>query len=577
MTNHRPWFASYQPEVPHSVEPIAERSLFTILSDAARMFPDRPAAVWAVPGGKTLTYAELLAETERFSAVLAGVGVKRGDRVGLILPNSPQYVIAYYAILRLGAIVVGNNPLYTQRELAHQLNDAGSEVLVVLDRLYPSLAAIRDEFTPRKVIVTSVTDYMKFPINVLAPLKLKKEAKHEGHPWPPVPSSAPVSWWKPLMRAAGTPPPAAEVDARKDPAGFIYTGGTTGLSKGAMLSHHNLVANCTQGAAWFADLREGEEAFMCVLPFFHSYGMTVCMNVGIFKAAKLILMPRFELIPCLKTIQKERPTLFPGVPRLYIALNEAPETKQYDLSSIRACLSGAAPLPLAVAEKFESITGGRVVEGYGLTETSPITHANPIMGRRKEGSIGLPIPDTDCKLVDLDDRSKEAREGQEGELAIAGPQVMLGYWNRPEETADMIRDDSGGTRWLYTGDIAKMDEEGYFSIVDRKKEMILVSGFNVYPTEVEQVLYRHPKIAKVSVVGVPDQTTGEAVKAFVVLRAGESATVEEIMVWARDPEHGLTGYRVPKQVEFRDALPETLVGKVLRRVLVEEEKQKAGT
>jgi long-chain acyl-CoA synthetase len=298
------------------------------------------------------------------------------------------------------------------------------------------------------------------------------------------------------------------------------------------------------------------------------------MNVGINKAAKLVLLPRFELKTCLEAIQKEKPTLFPGVPRLYIALNEAPETKDYDLSSIRACLSGAAPLPLAVAEKFEGMTGSRVVEGYGLTETSPIASANPIHGTRKEGSIGMPLPDTDMKLVDLDDPTKGVEPGQPGELAIAGPQIMLGYWNRPEETAAMIKEGPDGVRWLYTGDVATVDDEGYFRIVDRKKEMILVSGFNVYPTDVEQVLYRHPKIEKVTVVGIPDETTGEAVKAFVVLRQGQTATPEEIRDWAKDPVNGLTGYRAPKYIEFRDSLPETLVGKVLRRVLLEEEKQK---
>jgi long-chain acyl-CoA synthetase len=573
MTDHRPWFASYPEGVPHTLAPYPERSLFSVLEDSARRFPDRPAIAWF---GKHLSYRELLSEAERFSAVLAGLGVKKGDRVGLILPNCPQYVIAYYATVRLGAIIVGNNPLYTQRELSHQLRDAGIEVVIVLDQLYPNLAAIEAEVRPREVIVTGLEDYMPFPKNVLAPLLVfRRRAKAEGHPWPPVPAGAMVKRWKQLMKAAGPAPPVAEVDAKNDPAGFIYTGGTTGLSKGAMLSHYNIVSNCMQAAAWFQDLQDGREAVMCVLPFFHSYGMTVCMNIGIFKAAKLVLLPRFELDMALKEIQKEKPTLFPGVPRLYIAFNESEETKKFDLGSIRACLSGAAPLPLAVAEKFESITGARLVEGYGLTETSPVTHANPILGKRKEGSIGLPIPDTECRIVDLDDPSKEVGRGQEGELAMAGPQVMLGYWNRPEETAAMIREDGSGTRWLYTGDIARVDEEGYFYIVDRKKDMILVSGFNVYPTDVEQVLYRHPSVEKVCVVGVPDETTGEAVKAYVVLRKGETVTTAEIIAWARDPEHGLTGYRVPKRIEFRDALPETLVGKVLRRVLLEEEKQKA--
>ena len=570
MTDHRPWFASYPDGVPHTLEPYPEKNLFSILAESAERHPNAPAVVWAVPGGKTLTYAQLLAETEKFSAALAGLGVKQGDRVALILPNCPQYVIAYYATVRIGAVIVGNNPLYTARELSHQLNDCGAEVVVVLDSLWPNLKAIEGEYRPRETVVTSVTDYMSFPINVLAPIKLKKEAKHEGHPWPPVPADAPVKRWKSLMRGGASIPPVAEVDARKDAAGFIYTGGTTGLSKGAMLSHFNLVSNANQGAAWFPELGDGTDSVMCVLPFFHSSGMTVCMNIGILKAGKLVLLPRFVLGDTLKAIQKEKPTMFPGVPRLYIALNEADETKSFDLTSIRACLSGAAALPLAVAEKFEGITGSKVAEGYGLTETSPITHANPIAGKRKEGFIGMPIPDTDCKLVDLDDPTKVMPPGEPGELAISGPQVMLGYWNKPDETAGMIKEEDG-VRWLYTGDVAMVDEEGYFKIVDRKKEMIIVSGFNVYPTDIEQVLYRNPKVEKVAVVGIPDETTGEAVKAFIVLRKGEEATPEEIIKWSRGD---LTGYRVPKKIEFRDSLPETLVGKVLRRVLLEEEKQK---
>lgn len=570
MTEHKPWLATYPADVPMSLAPFPDVSVFSMLAESARRFPDKPAVAWF---GRHMSYRELLAEVERFSAVLAGLGVRKGDRVGLVLPNSPQYVIAYYAIVRLGAIVVGNNPLYTQRELAHQLSDAGIKVVVVLDQLYPLVAAVREEAGVGEVLVTKLTDYMKFPLKQLAPIKLKKDAKHEGKPWPPVPSGAAVKWWASLMRSAGLAPRAADVDAKNDPAGFIYTGGTTGLSKGAMLSHFNIVSNSMQSAAWFSDLRDGEDAIMCVLPFFHSYGMTVGMNLGVYRAAKLILVPRFELHMVLKEVQKEKPTLFPGVPRLYIALNEAEESKKYDLRSIKVCLSGAAPLPPTVAEKFATITGGaRLVEGYGLTEASPVTHANPIDGRARPGCIGLPIPDTDCKIVDLEDPDRVVPIGERGELAIMGPQVMMGYWNRPEETALSIRNG-----WLYTGDIAVVDEEGYFRIVDRKKEMILVSGFNVYPTEVEQVLFRHPKVMKVCVLGVPDETTGEAVKAFVVLRPGETAKPEEIIEWSRDPANGLTGYRVPKRIEFRDSLPETLVGKVLRRVLLEEERQRAGS
>ena len=573
----RPWLESYPPDVPKTLEPYPERSLYSILADAAARFPSAPAIAFWLPGapmGKTLSYGELVQQVDQFSRVLSSLGVTKGDRVGLVLPNCPQYVIAYYATLRLGGVVVGNNPLYTERELTHQLKDAGIEVVVTLDVLYPKVAEVRDAVGLREVIVGSVTDYMRFPVNLLAPRTMKKHALAAGEPWPPVPAGAKVLWWKDLMKASYPPQPVAQV-AAAEVAGLIYTGGTTGLSKGAMLTHENLVSNVMQGASWFPDLQDGKEGIMCIIPFFHSYGMTVAMNVGIYKAAKLVLMPQFDLVATLKTIQKEKPTLFPGVPRLYIAINEGKETPNFDLKSVRACLSGAAPLPLAVAEKFESITGSKVVEGYGLTETSPITHANPIYGRRKEGSIGLPVPDTDCRIVDLDDWTKPVEPGQEGELIMSGPQVMKGYFNRPAETADMIRTDADGRRWILTGDIAKVDPEGYFFIVDRKKDMILVSGFNVYPTDIEQVLYRHPKVEKACVVGVPDATTGEAVKAFIVLKHGQTATAEEIITFMRSDEFGLTGYKVPKQVEFRDSLPETLVGKILRRVLLEEEKQKA--
>ncbi len=576
--NHRPWFDRYPAGVPRSRAPYPERSLFSLLDDAARRHPGRPAISFWVPGspmGKTMTYRELLKQVEQFSRVLVALGVQRGDRVGLLLPNCPQYVIAYFAATRIGAVVVGTNPLYTERELSHQLEDAGIEVLVTLDLLYPKLAEVQDEVGLREVVVGRVTDFMPFPVNLLAPFKMKREARHHGEPWPPVPAGAKVRWWKELMAGSYPPAPVADVDATKDVAGLIYTGGTTGFSKGAMLSHHNLVSNVLQGTAWFPDLVDGQESIMCIIPFFHSYGMTVAMNLGISLAAKLVLMPRFELEPTLKVIQKERPTMFPGVPRLYIAINQAPETSKYDLTSIKACLSGAAPLPMAVAEKFKSITGATVVEGYGLTETSPITHANPLDGRARAGSIGLPIPDTDCRIVDLEDWTKDVPAGQPGELAVAGPQVMMGYFNRPDETAAMIREADDGTRWLLTGDVATMDQDGFFSIVDRMKDMILVSGFNVYPTEIEQVLYRHPKVQKVCVAGVADPTTGEAVKAYVVLKEGETATAEEIRDFSKSEDFGLSAYKVPKLVEFRESLPETLVGKVLRRVLAAEEKERA--
>jgi len=566
MTDHRPWFRVWRSGVPKTVEPFPQVNVFSLLRDAASGFPDSTAIAFL---GKHISYRRLLAETERFSAVLAGLGVGKGDRVGLLLPNSPQYVIAWYACQRLGAIVIGNNPLYTQRELEHQLTDFSPSVMVVLDQLYLSYAAVRLALGAHEVVVTKLTDYMKFPLNVLAPLKFRKDAKHEGKPWPPLPADAPVRRWKDLMAKAGSPPPEAQVDAESDVACLVYTGGTTGPSKGAMLSHHNLTSNVRQVAPCITGFERGKDGVMCVLPFFHSFGM-VAMNFGISQAAKLVLLPRFELHMCLKELAREKPAFFPGVPRLFVALNEAPETPKYDLKSVKACISGAAPLPAAVAEKFRQVTGGaHLVEGYGLTECSPVTHVNPLDAPH-HGTIGLPIPDTDCRIVDLTDPDRPVAAGERGELAIKGPQVMLGYWNRPDATADMIRNG-----WLHSGDIAVMDEDGFFQIVDRMKDMILVSGFNVYPTEVEDVIFHHPKVAKVCVVGLPDDTTGERVKAYVVPKEGQTVTAEEMDAWCRDPEQGLTGYRVPKEWEFRDTLPETLIGKVLRRVLQEEERTRA--
>jgi long-chain acyl-CoA synthetase len=568
MTDHRPWFRIWRAGVPKTVAPFPHQSVFNMLVDSAAGFPDSTAIAFL---GKHLNYRQLLHEVERFSAVLAGLGVKPGDRVGLLLPNSPQYVIAWYACQRLNAIAVGNNPLYTQRELAHQIKDHSPSVMIVLDQLYPAWAAVQNEVQVREVLVTKLTDYMKFPLNLLAPIKFKKDAKHEGKPWPPVPSDAQVRWWKQSMSAAGAPPPVAEVDAEHDPATFVYTGGTTGLSKGAMLSHFNISSNIRQVAPCITFFERGKDGVMCILPFFHSFGL-VAMNFGISQAGKLVLLPRFEVHMALKQLDKEKPSFFPGVPRLFVALNEAPETAKYDLKSVKACISGAAPLPRAVAEKFHQVTGGAsLVEGYGLTETSPVTHVNPF-DEPKHGTIGLPIPDTDCRIVSLDDPDSEVPQGERGELCIKGPQVMLGYWNKPEATAEMIRGE-----WLHTGDIAIMDDEGFFQIVDRMKDMIIVSGFNVYPTEVEAVIYRHPKVLKACVVGLPDDTTGERVKAYVVAKEGQALTGEELEAWARDPAQGLTGYRVPKEWEFRSELPETLIGKVLRRVLQEEERKKAAS
>ena len=555
-----PWLDNYPPGVPEHVE-LPKASLAGLLEDAARDFPHAPALHFE---GRTISYAQLHQQARRFSGVLAGLGVGRGTKVGLILPNCPQAVVALFGALRLGATVVQNNPLYTERELGHQLADAGVEVLVCLDLTYDRVKALRSRTSIREVIVTSVLDELSGLKRRLAPYTKKGKAASAS-----IGKDEPVRRWREALASAPAAPELVEVDADHDLALLQYTGGTTGVSKGVMLSHANLRANVEQVRAWFPDADPGREVMMAVLPFFHVYGLTVCLLLGLRLGAALVLLPRFDLDGVLAAVDKYRPTLFPGVPTMYVAINNAVEKGGHDLSSIKACLSGAAALPLEVAERFERFSGGRLVEGYGLSETSPVAIANPIYGKRKAGTIGMPIPDTLARVADPDDPSLTMPAGEKGELALAGPQVMQAYWNRPDETAQVLRDG-----WLLTGDMAVMDEEGYFSIVDRKKELIIAGGYNVYPREVEEVLYEHPKILEVCVAGVPDSYRGEIVKAFVVLRPGEQASTDEIREFAKAR---LAAYKVPRAVEFRDELPKTLIGKVLRRALIEEEqaKQKA--
>ena len=553
-----PWLDSYPPGVPEHVD-VPAANLAALLDDAARDFPHAPALHFE---GRTTSYAQLADQAWRLATALAGLGVGKGTRVGLILPNCPQAVIALFATLRLGATVVQNNPLYTERELAHQLGDAGVEVVVCLDLVYQKVKALRGQTAIREVIVTSVLDELPAIKRALAPYTKRGKAAGVA-----IGRDEPVRRWREVLGSATARLPEAAVDPDRDLALLQYTGGTTGISKGVMLSHANLRANVEQVRAWFPDADPGREVMMAVLPFFHVYGLTVCLLLGVRLGAALVLLPRFNLDGVLAAIDRFRPTLFPGVPTMYVAINNAVEKGGHDLSSIKACLSGAAPLPMEVAERFERFSGGRLVEGYGLTESSPVAIANPIYGKRKAGTIGMPLPDTVARVADPADPARTLPVGEAGELAIAGPQVMLGYWNRPEETAEVLRDG-----WLLTGDMAVMDEEGYFAIVDRKKDLIIAGGYNVYPREVEEVLFEHPKILEVAVSGVPDAYRGEIVKAFVVLRTGEQATTEEIREFAKAR---LAAYKVPRAVEFRDELPKTLIGKVLRRALVEEERAKA--
>lgn len=550
----RPWLAHYPEDVPDTLD-YPEESLAAPLQRAAQAHPSRAALIYF---NKEMPYGQLLDEVQRVAGALQASGVKKGDRVAVMLPNTPQCVIAYYAVLWLGAVVVMVNPLYTARELRVQLQDSGAQHIVALDLLYPRIAEVQHDTALKHVILTGLSEYMPTIIRWLYPLVAKRQGMVAN-----IPPDADVHRWSDVLRHAPVMEPVA-VDAKNDLAALQYTGGTTGTPKGAMLSHYNLYSNCVQISAWMTKFRNKAFRVLAALPFFHVYGLTTVLNYAIFGGGTMIVVPRFEVKDILKLIQKHRPHIFPGAPTMYVAINNHPQAAKLDLSSIEACVSGAAPLPLEVQTTFEKLTGGRLVEGYGLTEASPVTHANPVWGRRKDG-IGLPWPDTDCRIVD-EETGLDVAPGEPGELLIKGPQVMLGYWNNPEETALTLQDG-----WLHTGDVATVDEEGYFTIVDRQKDVIIAGGFNIYPREIEDVLFTHPAVEEAAVIGIPDDYRGETVKAFVVLKDGHTATEHELITYCRD---NLAAYKAPRFVEFRDDLPKSLVGKVFRRVLAEEEAQR---
>jgi long-chain acyl-CoA synthetase len=531
-----------------------------VLAETALKFPGHPAMAFY---GKKITYGSLDRLANRFAHALAGLGVKKGDRVALMLPNIPQMVIAYYGTVRAGAIGVATNPLYHSHELEVQLKDSGASVLVAVDMFYPVIAPVLAKTALRHLILCGIKDYLPFPLNLLYPIKARLEKQ-----WVTVKRVPPISDFLELMDRAPDTRPDVDV-APGDTAILQYTGGTTGVPKGAVLTHRNLVVNAFQCRTWLTVRKEGEERVLAVIPFFHVYGMTTAMNLGILIGAELILLPKFHTKEVLNVIQKHRPTVFPGIQAMYLAIGNYVKTHKYDLTSIKAAISGAGPLMKEVQDRFEHLTKSRIVEGYGLSEASPVTHANPIFGRRKNGTIGLPWPDTEARIVDLETGTRELPVGETGELVVQGPQVMKGYWNKPEETAQALR-----RGWLHTGDIAKRDEEGYFMIVDRIKDMIKTVGENVYPREIEEVLFSHPKVKDAVVVGLPhEEYMGEKIKAFIVLKEGQTATAEEIIEFCKAE---LSKFKVPKEIEFRDQLPKTLVGKVLRRVLRDEERNKLG-
>jgi long-chain acyl-CoA synthetase len=555
-----PWFRHYENGVPRTI-PYPEITLPEALDRTATLFPDRVALRFFLDvrlPAPALTYRQLQDQTLRFATALFQLGVRKGDRVALMLPNCPQMVTAFYGTLRLGAVPVNTNPLYVSREIREQFEDSGCETVVLLDQFYPRLREVHAATRVRRVIVADLAESLPWPARLLVRLTQARKGERVK-----VPAETDTYLLRELLRAYPPTPPGADLRP-SDLALLQYTGGTTGTPKAAMLSHRNLVANSLQARAWFPRAAEGREVFLGAIPFFHVYGLTSVLLFGVAVGAEIVVIPRPRPVDIvLEAIQRFRVTLFPGVPTLYAAINEHPRVGEYDLRSGALCVSGAAPLPREVFERFEALTGGRLVEGYGLTETSPFTHCTPLFGERRPSSIGLPLPDTDARVVDLA-TGEPLAAGEEGELEVRGPQVMLGYWERPEETAEAFHDG-----WLRTGDVARMDPDGFFHVVDRRKDMIDASGFKVLPREVEEVLLMHPKVREAVVAGVKDPYRGETVKAFVVLKAGESASEEEIAEFCR---LHLAAFKVPRKVEFRDELPKSMVGKYLRRLLVEEER-----
>jgi len=555
---HKRWLENYSEGVP-ATYPYPRLNLAKLLMEAATEYPEQTAVYFF---GKTLTYRELCDAAIRFANALRGMGIGKGERVAIMLPNCPQAIIAYYGVLMIGAIVVQTNPLYVEREIEQQMTDSGAVAIVTLDLMFRRVANVKANTSLKNIIVTSIQDYLPFPKNLLYPILARRDGSDLSVTYGPG-----VLRMKELLERASSVPLLCEVDAERDLALLQYTGGTTGTPKGCMLTHYNLVANTIQCSLWLQCKEKATERYLAALPFFHVFGMTVLMNLSIATAGALYLLPKFQIHDILKLIHKHELTIFPGVPTMYNAIIHHPHLSRYDLSTIKACVSGAAPLPGEVQSQFEQLTGGKLIEGYGLTEASPVTHVNNLWGKRKTGSIGIPIPDTDAKVVDPES-GEELPPGEIGELIVSGPQVMLGYWNKPEETAQTLRDG-----WLYTGDMARMDEDGFFYIVDRKKDIIIASGFNIYPREIEEVLYEHPAVQEAAVVGVPDEYRGETVKAYVVLKQGASATVQELDEWCRAR---LAKFKVPRSYEFRDTLPKSIIGKVLRRKLLEEQKEDAG-
>ena len=563
--NEKPWLAHYDKGVPHVVE-IPNEPLFHFLEESARKYPDRACTIFK---GAVITYKQMNDLTDRVAAALVDMGVKQGDRVGIFMPNTPQFVMAYYGILKAGGAVVATNPLYTPPEIEHQASDAGIEVMFVMTNFYKTIKKAQPKTKIKKLIVTNLKETLPPLMRILFTLAREKKGGfriegglQEGEIW----------LQDLLAKYKGASRPSVKIDP-DNTALFQYSGGTTGVSKGAVATHRNVLANTLQMRSWFVNMEDGKEVFLMGIPLFHVYGMVAGMNLAMATGSTMVMVPNVrDLKDVMDNISKYRCTIFPGVPALYNGINNHPDVKahKYDLSSIKACISGSAPLMRETKEQFEQLTGGKVFEGYGLSEAPTGTHCNPLLGVNKTGSIGMPLPNMECRIVSLDDGETDLPQGEIGELLLHGPQVMKGYHNMPTETANSLRKDKEGKIWLYTGDIVRMDEDGYFYIVDRKKELIKPGGFQVWPREVEEAIGSHPKVLEVGVGGIPDPNRGETVKAWIVLKPDETLTVEELKAYCKER---LAPYKVPTHFEFRNELPKTTVGKILRRELIRQHKE----
>ena len=559
--DHRPWHDYYDEGIPSSLTYPAV-PIFHFLEDSAKKYPDKPCTIFK---GAEISYKEMSKITDQLAAALVGLGVKKGDRVGILIPNTPQFVMAYFAVLKAGGVVVATNPQYTEREIKHQANDSGMKLMILMSNYYELVKRVQPETAITQIIVTNIKETLPPLLGLLFALLKEKKGGFKV-------TLRDNDLWMPDLQAQYSDHDRPQVDVGPDDTAiFQYSGGTTGIPKAAIGLHRNLVANTVQMLYWLTSAEMGKEVVMMAIPLYHVYGMVAGMNFGLASGATLVMVPDpRDLKDLLGNMHKYKTTIFPAVPALYNAINNNAGViaGKYDLSSIKACISGSAPLLRETKETFEKLTGGFLFEGYGLSETPTATHCNPNMGINKIGSIGLPFPNVDAKIVDLDDEVTELAVGEIGELIIKAPQVFKGYHNMPTETRNSLREG-----WLYTGDIARMDEQGYFYIVDRKKEMIKVGGFQVWPREVEEVLQDHPAIQDVGVAGVPDPKRGEIVKAWIVLTEGKSLDREELKTWAKER---MAKYKIPSEIEFRDELPKTHVGKLLRRELVREHKEGPG-